>query len=280
MFVSAMNHYAKTNDIEWKWKAQSLLDIDEMKEKFKQKVIFGDAYNIIGENTDNWDFGPLNNGDITNYNNMNHYIEMTKRENINLVSFDCGSGASISEDYINKENQMLYINFCQMVIVLLGLKKGSTIILKLFLPLTHLLTLKYIQFIYQSFKSVSIYKPSLNPCNGEIYLVAINKHPLKKEIENNITNDIKLFRTKKLLEKLHIDDIDYNFLREHTKLMINFITLFQRNLTIKISLMRRIKIKDINDIFDDDMKGQYEEDYIKHIEIKKIKKTDLLIKML
>jgi len=228
-FILSTNYYisSKTQIEDHQWTGQSLNPRSGKNEKYRKQKIFGDTYGLYQNYPENWDFGVDNSGDITKIKNMKYYKKYLQE--VDLVTSDCGLDMTQSTKAVYQDKEMSYINFCQILMVLHGLKKGSHYISKVFLPQTtnYIVGLNYI--MSSCFEEFYIHKSSLNIGSSEVYLVC------KKflGIDEKITE--QLFEIKKKLKiETSFVDVPDNFLKEYSeKLSIfvqNQINYIERNI--------------------------------------------------
>lgn len=216
-FILSTNHYimTKTKIKEHYWTGQSLNPRSGKNQKYRNQKIFGDKYGLYRNYPENWDFGPDNSGDITKTKNMKYYKKIL--EQVDLVTSDCGLDMTESTKAVYQDKEMSYINFCQVLMVLNGLKKESHYVGKIYLPqtTTYVVGMNYI--LSQCFKEIYIHKSALNAGSSEVYIVCKFFQGVEKEIVD------KLFEIKNNLSvnKTFVD-IPKEFLEEYSKVMSFF----------------------------------------------------------
>lgn len=158
-FPSALHHYFSNENMNFKWKAQTLLDIS--------KHALEDRYTLIKTKPDNWDFN--SDGDITNIENIKYYI----KNKYNLITGD--GGIVMPTQWINDQEIYCSKLFYSEWITLIGCLEVNGIgILKYFLPLTTPLTESIIYISTCLFNSIKIIKPiTSHQCNSEIYILLL-----------------------------------------------------------------------------------------------------------
>ena len=153
-------------------------------------------------------------GNLYNIKDIKSYINKFKKNKACLVTAD--GGFDYSEDFNKQEVNSFKMIFSEIIISLLILKKGGSLVCKIFDTFT-LFSLKIILLLTYFFEDINIYKPNTSrPANSEKYLVCKNfidnnqKIHLLKVLENML--NIKLDNNESLdLKNL---DIDNNFFRE------------------------------------------------------------------
>lgn len=212
-FILATKYYIKTKTKIEKhiWRAQSLNPFYS-----KDKQIFGDNYKLIQKHPSNWDFGSDGSGDITKTENIKYYKKILSQTD--LASSDCGLDMREPTKAVYQDKNLSYINFCQKLMILNGLKKGSNYVGKVFLPQTvsYIVAINYV--ITKSFQEVYFHKTAINSGSGEVYIICKNF----KGIEEKILT--KLFRIKDNLDisKIYIK-IPRDFLDNYSKVLAIFI---------------------------------------------------------
>lgn len=211
-FVESRTRISRHN-----WKAQSL------KPSSNNKTIFGDTYNLIKDYPDRWDFGEDDTGDITKNKNIKHYKRILSSSD--LVTSDCGLEFR-GTDAVYQDKEMALINFCQILMVLNGLKKGSHYVSKVFLPQTinYIVGLNYL--LSYSFSEFYIHKSAINRGSSEVYIVCKNFKGVNQQIIEKLFN----FKNRISIEKRFID-IPQNFLD-------NYSNVFSRYLLYNIKQIR------------------------------------------
>jgi 23S rRNA U2552 (ribose-2'-O)-methylase RlmE/FtsJ len=143
-------------------------------------------------------YGSDSTGNIYNIQNIDHYVSMFNNNKADIVTAD--GGFDFSEDYNNQETTIVRLLWCEIVTGLLSLKKGGTMIVKIFdiyKPIT--MDIMYILSYY--FNSVYICKPCTSrPLNSEKYVVCI-------DFKNNLSND-DIESMKNIV--INMNNIDYN----------------------------------------------------------------------
>jgi 23S rRNA U2552 (ribose-2'-O)-methylase RlmE/FtsJ len=175
----------RPNQYNYNWRANSLKpeNYDNQKKYGKEKEnIFGDDYNLIRDNPDKWIWGADGTGDIINTDNIKWYREYIykwskeMKQNINLVTGDGGMIGSLE--------MMQKLDIAQMVLTLATSQKGSSCVIKHFIPFINSIKNSYdcegfficLAYSYiQHFEYVYLTKPvTSNPNSGEVYIVGVN----------------------------------------------------------------------------------------------------------
>jgi len=216
-FISSLYYYCQSKNINLEWIGQSL----KWDVKNSGTKPFGDDFGYVKKYPKNWDFA-TGNGDITNVDNIKHYIN--KYKNIDLVTSDCGDDCS--KDFTKQEESLTKLYIGQFLCALGTLREGGIYISKTFT----FFTLPMIQILYLGqlfFDNFSINRTlTSKPTTGELYIIGIG---FRKNTVNNF--DMIL---DKLLERYENNKplINNAFLNEEFLDNINY---FQ-----KIVIMRRI----------------------------------------
>jgi len=201
-FIQAYKYYCNKLNIKYTWMANSLNHLNKQNINKYGPNILADAYYLIKNNPKNWLYGADNTGDITVFENI---LAFTKNK-YDLITADCGLQI---ETYGYQEDQLGFINYCQCMIILLGLNTGGTAIFKLFLPLIRPSNISLLYIFYKSFQEMIYFKPTINPSSSEIYVVCKGFIELKdSEI---LINGYKTFNIDKYL----FDQIDNTFIQNH-----------------------------------------------------------------
>lgn len=162
-FIAAMNHYIKVNsNKKFNWYANSL------NPKTTDAEI-GDQNGYIKKYPNKWLFGSDNTGDITILENIKYYSDFIKKNNINLITSDCGLPISSDDSHI-----MLRVHLAEFVLIMKSLSVGGNFVAKFFFPIYRPLDIYLIYCLYKSFNELYIYKPIINIYSSEFYLIGKN----------------------------------------------------------------------------------------------------------
>jgi hypothetical protein len=171
-FISAINHYIKTNTkMSYNFIAQSLMPTMPSNEK----TIIGDDYGYLKKYKNKWDFGEDGTGDITKYYNIKYYSKLTN--NIELMTSDCG----LANDEDETSTSLIYVHFAQLLFILNNLPQNKSFVAKLFLPYHHPVLISMLYTFYEHF-DLYIYKGVINPYSKEFYLVGKNYKKCNQQI--------------------------------------------------------------------------------------------------
>jgi len=265
-FISAINHfyrqYNKTNN--FNWFGNSLNPNNELNIK-KYGNILNDFYGFLKKYPDRWLWGHDGTGDITNINNIQYF--MTKYNEIDFFTSDCGLECKTEDDMLNQEKNMSLLNICQIFISLLVLKIGGNAVFKVFLPLVEDNTISYIKLLTNYFDNIIFVKQaSGSPGSSEIYIIAKNKLEHLKTIDKDmIFEHIKNFNNKAL--NISIDNAFLCKLFNITKNLIdNQINYLHRSFYYYDN--SNIFEKDLEKL--DNIKKDFAKDWIKMVNIKNI----------
>lgn len=198
----------------------------ENKKKTTHKI-FGDSYNLVKKYPNRWDFGPSGTGDITETRNIRYYAGIMK--DADLVTSYCGEDMGDPTNMVYQDKTVAYLNFCQLLMILNGTKRGADTVAKLFLPLSLNIIVCMNYIMYMSFGELYFYKTLINAGSGEVYLVGKNYKPLTEEQLES------LFEIKEhYSDNLIFVDIPESYLDHYNTCMSFFIqrhvTQIQRNI--------------------------------------------------
>jgi hypothetical protein len=211
-FILATNHFIKTRcpkGVEYKWMAQSLNPFIEL----EGKVGFKDNWGLIKKYKNNWKFGADNTGDITNIKNIEWYHKYC--ENIDFLTFDCGTSMATGDLAYNIEMYMIYFG-------LYNTPLDKTCLMKIIYPINDSNIIVMLYYFYQSFKEVVIYKPRQNYTGNEFYILGFGK----KKVDKKIMEHLKIFvlsngKKNINLKLLENDEFLYQFHKIYEKLVEN-----------------------------------------------------------
>lgn len=178
-FISKKRRNIKHHD----WRANSLNPYNaENLEKYGNKDIIGDTYDMIKNNYGKWLWGADNTGDITRSSNVRWFRNYCRKwagsENINIVAGDGGLGTHNDLVILSKIDlgQLIMVSACSSI--------GGHCIIKHFtpymfqFPITKKLYDFFISYIYVYsllFENVNLFKPyTSNPDSGEFYVIGRN----------------------------------------------------------------------------------------------------------
>ena len=228
-FISATNHYAKTNNIKYDWIACSYLDKD------KDSTILSDRYNLYKNYKDKWIMNDDMNGNLLNVDNLYKIKEtiLSKyKDGVDLYISDAGS--YIGTNYSDQEEINSLLNFAQIICGLSLLKKGGNMLTKnytLFAPLN--ISLVYLYNLY--FEKVNIVKPNTSrPTNSELYIFAENYKGIS-------VNELQFLYSSFLYLKDY--EYDYITLSQFSLVNYNILDLVQlENICKSIFIDNQIKL--------------------------------------
>jgi 23S rRNA U2552 (ribose-2'-O)-methylase RlmE/FtsJ len=154
-FILAFMQYCSKYGIKYSWLATSLRDG------------FGDHYGLMAKYPNNWTYGADGTGDITNHKNI---AFLAKDKKYDVISSDCGQATA---SFGMQEEELMEINYCQIVTILLCLRVGGNCVFKTFLPMALPLNISIMSLCYKLFTKIIYFKPSLNPSSSEIYICGL-----------------------------------------------------------------------------------------------------------
>lgn len=186
--LCALMHYMKVNEIQYKWKASSLLGPSHTGGTSEP---LGDVYGMYAKNKDNWvmDADGKNNGDMTDKVCIED-LEKRFGQSFDFYSSDAGIDVSYRDDKLSfndQESHNLRLHIGCGLAGLLMLAPGGCMVLKqytMFKPLSWWVIMQYVK----CFKGkCTIYKPlSSRPFNSELYLVFENFVGITDEIRSSL----------------------------------------------------------------------------------------------
>lgn len=212
-FMSAINHYLKTqtNVKTFDWYANSLNPYNE-ENKRKYGTLFGDAYGIISNFKNRWLFGPQGTGDITSVENIRHYANHPKLQNIDLFTSDCGLGLS-NKEFNEQEKILSILNYSQIMICLSVLPKGKHCILKAFIPLAESVTVSLLYLMYCVFDRLYVCKPvTSRPGSSEVYIIGKEYKGISKDYLERLYKILENYDPHKSIFKR--EDIPESFMAQ------------------------------------------------------------------
>jgi len=170
-FIVAFDYYCKKKGLTYNWVANTLNQKNpEIIKKHGRNIVY-DAYDLIKDNPNKWLYGKDNTGDLTRIENI---LELSKSK-YNMIT----SNYDLLEDSGFQEDESLFMNLCQIMIILLSLKVGGNACLKTFLPCSLPLTVSLIYILTKSFDQVILFKSSINAVNCEISIICKKFQGLK-----------------------------------------------------------------------------------------------------
>lgn len=205
-FVSALNHYLRSNfpKTKWNWHAQSLIP------KSMSNMALDDHYGLIQAYPDNWLMNGCiknNTGDITNVFILRQYQELFTKQSSEVNFMTADGGIFCPSTQLNDQEKICYKLFLGEAICILScLKLGGSAVMKLFLPMIEPLTVSIVCLMFQSFENLYLFKPpSSHSYNSEVYLVMINYQKLPEE---NIKLLLTILSNPKISPSTQIVDLD------------------------------------------------------------------------
>ncbi|KAL6426973.1 hypothetical protein ACFW04_009284 [Cataglyphis niger] len=173
-FVTALNHWLKTNapDVQWNWLATTLNPYCEGNSY--DRMVADDRF--IRHTLKHWCFGADNTGDIMDFRNLDILVKKCKLleggKRILLITAD--GSIDCTDVPGEQESAVAQLHLCETVICMHLLQKGGNFLLKLFTLFEHQsVCLMYL--LSCAFQRVIVTKPaSSKPGNSEMYVVCIN----------------------------------------------------------------------------------------------------------
>ena len=224
-FISAINHYVKTNTTIkiFDWKAQSLNPVGSK----NKKTAFGDDYGYISKYKDKWDWGPTKTGDITDITNIKYYGTLTR--DVQLITSDCG----IPNEPGQSTNKMFQIHYASLLFMILNLPIGSNFVAKFFIPIYRPLEISLIHILYESFEQLYFFKSMINIYSKEFYIVGKKYIGVSDDIKNKMVQIFNNFDVSvHIISDLYPEQFIYQLMYILDKLQESYIFNFKRQLFI------------------------------------------------
>lgn len=164
-FILAINHYCKTHNIEYEWRASSMID------NTKDNVLLQDKFKLHQNYKTHWLMNEEHNGDVTNLKNLNFWKE-TFRHKVTLYTSDLGFETGADNKYENQELSHIKPHLGQILAGLYTLAKGGHMVVKQY-TFFEMLNVSILSILTNLFEEVHICKPVTSRCtNSETYIVA------------------------------------------------------------------------------------------------------------
>jgi len=188
-FIEAFNFYRKNKDVKDSIVAMTLRnDLDETIPSWKKSDEILKQCNRIYIT-----YGYDSTGNLYNLRNIEYYVDMFGDNKADLITGD--GGFDFSENYNNQEITIVRLLWCEIVAGILSLKKGGSMVIKLF-DIYKQVTKDILYVLCHYFNKVYICKPhSSRPLNSEKYVVCI-------DFKNNI-NDNDVESMKNIIENMN-----------------------------------------------------------------------------
>ncbi|XP_077570287.1 cap-specific mRNA (nucleoside-2'-O-)-methyltransferase 2 isoform X1 [Stigmatopora nigra] len=239
-FISALNHYVKTNErtryCDWSWAANTLNPYHEA--NTGDATISDDR--LIANTLPWWFFGSDNTGDIML---QKHLLELqtfvANMRRVDLVtadgSFDC------QENPDEQEALVAPLHYCEVTAALLLLSPGGSLVLKMFTLYEHS-SVCLLYLLNCCFGSVSVFKPATSKAgNSEVYVVCLDyrrgeaERPLLSKLVRNYGPHLAA------REALFPESaIPPSFLTQHEEMCAYFHTLQVETIMENLSLFERM----------------------------------------
>ena len=164
-FILAINHYCKTHNIEYEWRASSMID------DMKDSVLLQDKFKLYQNYKSQWLMNNECNGDVTNLKNLNFWKE-TLHHKVTLYTSDLGFETGADNRYENQELSHIKPHLGQILAGLYTLAKGGHMVVKQY-TFFNMLNVSILAILTNLFEEVHICKPITSRCtNSETYIVA------------------------------------------------------------------------------------------------------------
>ncbi|XP_011647004.1 cap-specific mRNA (nucleoside-2'-O-)-methyltransferase 2 isoform X1 [Pogonomyrmex barbatus] len=172
-FVTALNHWLKTNapDVQWNWLATTLNPHCEGNSY--DSMVADDRF--IRHTLKHWCFGADNTGDIMDLRNLDALVERSESLDGGRILLVTADGSiDCTNVPAEQESVVAQLHFCETVACLHLLQKGGNFLLKLFTLFEHQsVCLMYL--LSCVFHEIKITKPASSKAgNSEMYVVCIN----------------------------------------------------------------------------------------------------------
>lgn len=168
-FIASTLHYTQNNTQikHYDWKAQSWKGGD-----------IWDEYGFIKQNSQKWDFGKDNTGNIMNYDNLKYYYD--KYKGVDSVVGDCG------EPWTSKKEGVKDLGVYQLLYSLMIPKIGGNFIMKTFAINYNALFMSLLVVAICKYDKLFIFRSGINVWSPEIYIVGIGKKQINQDEINNL----------------------------------------------------------------------------------------------
>ncbi|XP_075694357.1 cap-specific mRNA (nucleoside-2'-O-)-methyltransferase 2 [Rhinoderma darwinii] len=211
-FISSLNHYLKTRDVncDWTWVANTLNPYHEANHGL---VMIADD-RLIANTLLWWYFGPDNTGDIMSSRHLDGLGKfISNMSSVHLVtadgSFDCQGNPG------EQETLVYPLHYCEVVTCLATLGPGGSFVLKMFTLFQHS-SVNLMYLLNCCFQSVHLIKPGTSKAgNSEVYVVCLG-YVGKEAIQEHLEKLIAHFGTEVGLKSLFPHgSLPASFLQRH-----------------------------------------------------------------
>jgi len=215
-FMFALNHFIKTKfpNIKWSWCAETYIETNTIQDS----QYLGDDFGLMKRFPQNWYYGSLHNGDLTDAENLrsfrHHILELTNTSNeTDGVDFYTADGLVPISNFDNEDIQNMKLYLAEVVCALMTLKKGGIMVVKTF---DHF-EASAIAILYLAscaFDEFYITKPQASkPANSESYIVGIGYNNIYEEHFEKILSILENMReTNQHISFFRQDDIPDEFI--------------------------------------------------------------------
>nr|XP_057945014.1 cap-specific mRNA (nucleoside-2'-O-)-methyltransferase 2 [Doryrhamphus excisus] len=235
-FISALNHYIKTNKstryCDWSWGANTLNPYHEA--NAGGTTIADDR--LIANTLPWWFFGSDNTGDIMV---QKHLLELqtfvANMRRVDLVTAD--GSIDCQENPDEQEALVAPLHYCEVTAALLLLSPSGSFVLKMFTLYEHS-SICLLYLLNCCFRSVSVFKPATSKAgNSEVYVVCLdynNKEAVRPLLSKLIRNYGPYLAERDAL--FPESSIPASFLTQHEELCLYFHTLQVDTITENLRL--------------------------------------------
>ena len=203
LFMREKLHKLGNNVPDIDWVASSFIDTDyknsnKSSSSSSTSTILDDQFGFYSRTKDNWLMNDINNGDMTNLENINE-IAARLGKTIDLYTHDAGIDVSHNYNNQEKENAILHLGCALMGFKVL--KNGGIFIGKQYTFFEYY-TVDLMMIYSTLFDKFYITKPSTSGIlNSEIYLIGIGFKGLPESTEKLLTHVFQSRRINKILKE-------------------------------------------------------------------------------
>ena len=183
-FITALNHFIKSNrtDFTWDWIGTTL---NPYYEGNTTGTMINDDRFIL-RTMDCWDFGIDDTGDILKPTNLRHFINKYDQK-IDLVTAD--GSIDCQKDPARQESLVIDLHLSEIIAALGCLRVGGNFVLKMF-TFFEAGTISHLYLLSCVFNQIAVFKPSTSKeGNSEVYVICLSFQGIEKSsLENLVDN--------------------------------------------------------------------------------------------
>jgi hypothetical protein len=195
--LCAMNHLAKTNNVEYNWYASSLIDVSDT-----TTTALDDSYGLYRCNKEHWLMDDSNNGDATLVKNL---LDFKKKIPLGVHLYSHDAGIDVTNDFNNQESANAKVHLGCALAGLMLLKTGGIFIAKQY-TMFESLTWNLILIYSALFEKFYLFKPlTSRPYNSEVYLIGIGFKGISEELLNKLLNKLENFNMNALFSNENVN---------------------------------------------------------------------------